>query len=123
MVKAGTRRTEGTVATGYSARVWPPGSGWNAAHVERAARLAHHSAPFRADHAVQFHRIERVQAGAIDNESAALGTREKGKALVGPAVDGVAGLLRQMIAGEAINLPTVTFYPEGKRDLVSGDPI
>ncbi len=66
---------------------------------------------------------ERVQAGAIDNESAALGTREKGEALVGPAVDGVAGLLRQMIAGEDINLPTVTFYPEGKRDLVSGDPI
>jgi len=66
---------------------------------------------------------ERVQAKAIDNESAALGTREKGEALVGPAVDGVAGLLRQMIAGEDINLPTVTFYPEGKRDLVSGDPI
>ena len=66
---------------------------------------------------------ERVQAGAIDNASAALGTREKGAALVGPAVDGVAGLLRQMIAGEDINLPTVTFYPEGKRDLVSGDPI
>ena len=66
---------------------------------------------------------ERVQAEAIDNESAALGTREKGEALVGPAVDGVAGLLRQMIAGEDINLPTVTFYPEGKRDLVSGDPI
>ncbi len=66
---------------------------------------------------------ERVQAGAIDNESAALGTREKGEALVGPAVDGVAEILRQMIAGEDINLPTVTFYPEGKRDLVSGDPI
>lgn len=66
---------------------------------------------------------ERVQIEAIDNESAALGTREKGEALVGPAVDGVAELLRQMIAGEDINLPTVTFYPEGKRDLVSGDPI
>ena len=66
---------------------------------------------------------ERVQTEAIDNESAALGTREKGEALVGPAVDGVAELLRQMIAGEDINLPTVTFYPEGKRDLVSGDPI
>jgi len=66
---------------------------------------------------------ERVQIKAIDNESAALGTREKGEALVGPAVDGVAELLRQMIAGEDINLPTVTFYPEGKRDLVSGDPI
>jgi len=66
---------------------------------------------------------ERVQTEAIDNESAALGTREKGEALVGPAVDGVAELLRQMIAGEDINLPTVTFYPEGKRDLVSADPI
>ena len=66
---------------------------------------------------------ERVQIKAIDNESAALGTREKGEALVGPAVDGVAELLRQMIAGDDINLPTVTFYPEGKRDLVSGDPI
>ena len=66
---------------------------------------------------------ERVQTEAIDNESAALGTREKGEALVGPAVDGVAEILRQMIAGEDINLPTVTFYPEGKRDLVSGDPI
>ena len=66
---------------------------------------------------------ERVQSEAIDNESAALGTREKGQALVGPAVDGVAALLQQMIDGENIELPTVTFYPEGKRDLVTGEPI
>ena len=32
---------------------------------------------------------ERVQQEAIDNESAALATYEKGEALVGPAVDGV----------------------------------
>ena len=66
---------------------------------------------------------ERVQAEAIDSESAALGTREKGEALIGPAIDGVAELLRKMIAGEEIDLPPVTFYPEGKRNLVTGEPV
>lgn len=66
---------------------------------------------------------ERVQKEAIDNESAALATYEKGEALVGPAVAGVTELLRQMIAGEEIDLPTVTFTPEGKRNLVTGEAI
>ena len=66
---------------------------------------------------------ERVQMDAIDNESAALGTREKGEALVAPAIEGVTKLLQQMIAGEEIDLPTVTFYPEGKRSLVTGEPV
>lgn len=66
---------------------------------------------------------ERVQKEAIDNESAALGTRAKGEALVGPAVDGVTELLQQMIAGQEIDLPTVTFTPEGKRNLVTGEAI
>ena len=66
---------------------------------------------------------ERVQKEAIDNESAALATYEKGEALVGPAVDGVTKLLRQMIAGDEIDLPTITFTPEGKRNLVTGEAI
>ncbi len=65
---------------------------------------------------------ERVQSEAIDNPSAALGTREKGEALIGPAIDGVTDLLHQMIAGQEIDLPTVTFTPEGKRNLVTGEP-
>lgn len=66
---------------------------------------------------------ERVQTEAIDNESAALATRAKGEALIAPAVEGVTHLLRQMIAGQDIDLPTITFTPEGKRNLVTGEPI
>ncbi|MDE2811529.1 MAG: hypothetical protein OXM01_00770, partial [Gemmatimonadota bacterium] len=66
---------------------------------------------------------ERVQTEAIDNPAAALGTHAKGEALVEPAVNGVASLLEQMIAGEEIDLPPVTFYPEGKRNLVTGEPV
>lgn len=65
----------------------------------------------------------RVQIDAIDNESAALGKREKGEAMIEPAISGVVSLIENMISGTKIDLPTVTFTPEGKRDLVTGDPI
>ena len=64
---------------------------------------------------------ERVHKEDIDNEAAALGTREKGEALVEPVVAGVADLLRRMIAGEEIDLPPVTFYPEGKIHMITGE--
>jgi len=64
----------------------------------------------------------RVQIDAIDNESAALGRREKGEAMIEPAIQGVVSLIEDMMSGTKINLPTVTFTPEGKRNLVTGAP-
>ena len=64
-----------------------------------------------------------MQTEAIDNPAAALGTREKGEALIGPAIAGVTQLVEQMINGEEIDLPTVTFMPEGKRNLVTGEAV
>ena len=66
---------------------------------------------------------QRVHREDIDNESAALGTREKGEALIEPAVAGVAEVLRRMIAGEPIDLPPATFRPEGKIDMMTGESI
>ena len=65
---------------------------------------------------------ERVQIEEIDNESAALGNREKGEAMIEPAIQGVVSLLENMISGKKIDLPTVTFTPEGKENLVTGKP-
>ena len=87
-----------------------------------AGRLPGHADEFETS-TMLYLAPERVQLEAIDNESAALGTREKGEALVGPAIDGVVDLLKKMIAGEEIDLPTVTFRPEGRVDLVSGEPL
>ena len=64
---------------------------------------------------------ERVHQEDIDNKAAALGTREKGEALIEPVVAGVADLLRRMIAGEKIDLPPVTFQPEGKIHMITGE--
>ncbi|MDA0711148.1 MAG: creatininase family protein [bacterium] len=66
---------------------------------------------------------ERIHVGDIDNPSAALATREKGQKLIEPAVAGVAGILRKMIAGEAIDCPPVTFRPEGRLHMVTGKPV
>ena len=65
---------------------------------------------------------ERVHSEDLDNESAALGTREKGEKLIEPVVSGVARILEQMIAGEKIDQPPVTFGPEGPKNLVTGMP-
>ncbi len=65
----------------------------------------------------------RVHSEAIDNESAALGRREKGERLIEPAVAGVADLLRRMIAGEDLDLEPVTFRPEGRLSMVTGKPV
>jgi creatinine amidohydrolase/Fe(II)-dependent formamide hydrolase-like protein len=64
---------------------------------------------------------QRVHQQDITDETAALGRREKGEALVEPAVAGVAELLRRMIAGEEIDLPPVTFRPEGRTDMMTGE--
>ena len=66
---------------------------------------------------------ERVHKDDIDNEAAALGTREKGEALIEPAVVGVAEILRKMIAGEEIDQPPVTFRPEGRIHMITGEPV
>lgn len=61
----------------------------------------------------------RVHAEDMEQESSAkLGTREKGEALVQPAVDGVAEILRRMIAGEEIDLEPRTFGREGARSMI-----
>ena len=65
---------------------------------------------------------DRVHSADIDNEAAALGSREKGEKLIEPAVAGVAGILEKMIAGEEIDCPPVTFRPEGRLHMISGDP-
>ena len=64
---------------------------------------------------------ERVHTEDIENEGAKVGTREKGEKLIEPAIAGVAQVLRQLIAGEDIDLPPVTFRPEGRRHMVTGD--
>lgn len=66
---------------------------------------------------------ERVHAADIDNEAAAAGTREKGEALLEPAVAGVTRILQQMMAGEDIVQPPVTFRPEGRLHMVKGDAV
>ena len=66
---------------------------------------------------------ERVHKEDIDNEAAALGTREKGEALIEPAIVGVAEILRKMIAGEEIDQPPVTFRPEGRIHMITGEPV
>ena len=63
---------------------------------------------------------ERVHQGDIDHEIAALGTKEKGERLIEPAIAGTVGILEKLIAGEKIDRPPRTFYPDGPRNLVTG---
>jgi creatinine amidohydrolase len=57
---------------------------------------------------------DRVHAEAIENEAAAVGTREKGEQLIEPAIVGVAGIVEKMIAGEEIDCPPKTFRDGGQ---------
>ncbi|NKB67192.1 MAG: creatininase family protein [Candidatus Latescibacteria bacterium] len=66
---------------------------------------------------------DRVHSEDIDNDSAALGTREKGEKLIEPAVAGVAQILQQMIAGEKVDKPPVTFRDDGRIHMITGDPV
>lgn len=66
---------------------------------------------------------ERVHREAIDNPDAALGSREKGEALLEPAIAGIAEVLRKMIAGEPFELPPVTFRPEGRFNMITGEKV
>lgn len=66
---------------------------------------------------------ERVHADDIDNEAAALATREKGEALLEPAISGVSRVLEQMLAGEEIDQPPVTFRPEGRLHMIKGESV
>lgn len=62
---------------------------------------------------------ERVHLEDMDQESSSkYGTKEKGEALTQPAVDGVAEVLRKMIAGEEIDLEPRTFGPDGAMSMV-----
>ena len=65
----------------------------------------------------------RVHSDDIDNEAAALGSVEKGNQLIEPAVAGVAALVAQMIAGEEIDCPPVTFRPEGRNHMITGENV
>lgn len=66
---------------------------------------------------------DRVHTADIDNDAAALGTREKGEKLIEPAVAGVADILEKMIAGEEIDCPPVTFRADGRMHMITGDPV
>lgn len=66
---------------------------------------------------------ERVHRDDIDNEAAALGTKEKGEKLIEPAIAGVAQILEKMIAGQKIDCPPVTFRPEGRLHMVTGEDV
>ncbi|MEW6751765.1 MAG: creatininase family protein [Candidatus Latescibacterota bacterium] len=90
-------------------------------HMERGS-LPGHACEFETSTMLAL-APERVHAQDIDNEAAALGRREKGEALLEPAVAGVADLLRRMIAGEEIDLPPVTFRPEGRISMMTGQPV
>ena len=65
---------------------------------------------------------ERVHSAAIENEGARLATREKGEQLVEAAITGVVQVLRQLIAGEPVDMPPVTFRPQGRLHMVTGKP-
>lgn len=61
----------------------------------------------------------RVHADDMEQESSSkYGTKEKGEALAAVAVNGVAELLRKMIAGEEIDLEPRTFGPDGAVSMV-----
>lgn len=61
---------------------------------------------------------ERVHAEDIDDPAVRLATREKGLALIEPAVAGVAEILRKMIAGEPVDLIPSTFRDGAKVPMV-----
>ena len=66
---------------------------------------------------------KRVHQEDIDNEVAAVATREKGEQLIEPSVAGVAQVLSKMIAGEEIDQPPVSFGTEGRRHWLTGEPV
>lgn len=61
---------------------------------------------------------ERVHAEDIDDASVRLATREKGLALIEPAVAGVAEILRKMVAGMPVDLTPSTFRDGAKQPMV-----
>ena len=66
---------------------------------------------------------ERVHKDDIENPLAAAGTKEKGEKLIEPAIEGVADVLRKMIAGEKVDLPPVTFRAGGRLHMITGEPV
>ena len=66
---------------------------------------------------------ERVHLDAIEIEPAQVATREKGEALIGPAIAGVAAILAKMIAGEEIDCPPVTFGPDGRVHMITREAV
>lgn len=66
---------------------------------------------------------ERVHLEDVDNDSAALATRDKGERLLEPAVAGVTAILGKMMAGEEVDQPPVTFRPEGRLHMISGKAV
>ena len=66
---------------------------------------------------------ERVHKDDIDLDAAALGTADKGHRLIGPAVEGVAGILEQMMADETVDCPPVTFSGGERIHMVTRKPV
>lgn len=87
-----------------------------------AGRLPGHACEFETSTMLAL-APERVHGADIDDEVAALGTREKGEKLIEPAVAGVTEILRRMIAGVEVDAPPVTFR-EGRRiHMLTGEPV
>jgi creatinine amidohydrolase len=86
---------------------------WDVYDVRDAARMETKRLPGHADEYETSMALalfpERVHTEDIDDPAARLASREKGQALIEPAVAGVAALLRNMIAGEPVELVPSTF--------------
>jgi len=90
-------------------------------HMEKG-RLPGHACEFETSTMLAL-APERVHQDDIVSEAAALGTAEKGQTLIQPVIEGVAEVLRKMIAGEEIDLPPVTFRPEGRFHMLTGEKV
>ena len=66
---------------------------------------------------------ERVHKDAIDNEAAAIATRQKGEQLFEPVITGVSAILEKMIAGKEVNCPPKTFGPDGPQHMLTGEAL
>ncbi len=91
------------------------------AHMAKG-RLPGHACEYETS-TMLFLAPQRVHTADITDENAAVATREKGEALIEPAVAGVADLLRRMIAGETIDLPPLTFRPDGRINMMTNEPV
>ena len=68
-------------------------------------------------------RGAHIVVADIDLDAAELGTAVKGRRLIEPAVEGVAGILEQMMAGQTVDCPPVTFSGGERIHMVTRKPV